>query len=391
MRKVNILVAGRYRDGVQAAMDLLADNSQCKTEARLLVNGHSGPLHGLSDLPDLLLLCDIQCQEELKLLAESPAEERPAMIVFGSGNDANSIRQAMRAGARDYLTLPLDEKEVNDAIGKVVEEIASNRPNKTGSLHVFINGKGGSGATFLATNVAHGLASDDQAVTLVDLDLQFAGLCRYLDLKPTRDLLEALQTADDMDATSAEAFTTRHDSGLHLLSAMTEKLHMNNDIPPERLISMLKTYQSCNDFVIVDLPRHIDLLSASVLEHADRISIVMQQSFPHLHDTARLLQIMRDELGIANSQLNIVVNRYAKDSPIQLKDIENAMNLKDLVKIPNHYRLTAESVNNGMPLADITRKRAVMKDLKAFYKSLGVPKVNESGTAGLSLHSLFRR
>jgi pilus assembly protein CpaE len=391
MHKVKVLVTGRDRETIEAARQLLGENPRCETEVRIIVNGHVDPLYGLESLPDLLLLCDIGGQAELQTLADTAAENRPALAVFGLGDDTAGIRMAMRAGARDYLTLPLDAAELNELVAGVADELAANAGDKTGSLHVFINGKGGSGASFLATNVAHGLASSNHEVTLVDMDLQFAGLCRYLDVSPTRDLLEAVQAVDDMDDVSAEAYTSRHDSGLRLLASRAEELRLNSEISPERLIATLRAYQDCNDFVIVDLPRHIDILNAAVLENADRISIVMQQSFPHLHDTSRLLQILRKDLGIRNEQLTVVVNRYEKDSAILLKDIESALRIDDLVKIPNHYRLTAESVNTGIPLSEVTRKASVVKGLRDYYQSIGGIQETQSPSAAKTLQNLFRR
>ena len=393
MRKVDVLVSGRSENEVRAAATLLNDNPLCHAEVRLITNGHVDPLHGLPKLPDLLLLCDLDAEAELETLARIPHEDRPALIVFGSGSDAGAIRTAMRAGARDYLTLPLDEREVQQALEQVAREKASNSVGDAGMLHVFMNGKGGSGATFLATNVAHGLASNGHKVTLVDLDLQFAGLCRYLDINPTRNLLEAVHALEDMDEVAAEAFTASHDSGLRLLSGKTEDLSLNSDIPPEKMIQMLQTYQSFNDYVIVDLPRHIDILSASVLESADRITVVTQQSFPHLHDTARLLTILRNNLGISQSQVTVVVNRYSKNSAILLKDIENALKVEDIVKIPNHYRLTEESVNAGIPLAEVTQRASVAKSVRDYYQSIDGSQQQETfaDSATKLLQGIFRR
>ena len=194
-----------------------------------------------------------------------------------------------------------------------------------------------------------------------------------------------------MDEVSAEAFTSRHDSGLRLLSGRADDLVMNNEISAERVVALLHAYQSFNDFVVVDLPRHIDDLSAAILESADRISVVMQQSFPHLHDTARLLQIMRDELGVSNSQLTVVVNRYSKDSAILLKDIENALRVDNIVKTPNHYRMTAESVNTGIPLTELTRKASVVKGLQDLYQSIGGSQGGDDTRSGGALQNLFRR
>ncbi len=391
MHKVKILITGRSNDEIEAAEKLLANDPRCDTETRIISNGHVDPLHGVDMMPDLLMLCDIGANGELQSLMEGSGGDRPALVVFGPGEDTAAIRMAMKAGARDYLTLPLDAAEVDEIVTQLASELSAEAEKHAGSLHVFINGKGGSGATFLATNVAHGLATSDHQVTLVDLDLQFAGLCRYLDVKPTRGLFEAIQAIENMDEVSAEAFTTRHDSGLRLLSGRTDELHLNSEVSPEQLVTMLRAYQRFNDFVIVDLPRNIDILNAAILESADRISVVMQQSFPHLHDTSRLLQILREDLGISNDHLTVVVNRYEKDSAILFKDIEKALRIENIVKIPNHYRLTAESVNTGIPLSEVNRRASVVKGLREFYQSIGGLQEPETGGAARAFQNLFRR
>ena len=273
----------------------------------------------------------------------------------------------MRAGARDYLSQPVSAEDISGILSDLAEESKRNFAKDNGSLHVFINGKGGSGASFLAANVAHGLASGDHAVTLVDLDLQFAGLCRYLDLEPERGLIEALQSIEDMDEVSAKAHTCVHKSGLRLLSAKSECLKLNADIPPTLLLKLLHLYRSFNDFVVVDLPRNIDVLSATVLENADRIMVVMQQTLPHVHDTARLLHILHKEIGVDDSRVSIIVNRHVKDSAIAAADIEKALRVQDLITIPNQYKLTAESINAGLPLSEVAGSTSVTKGLRHLH------------------------
>lgn len=390
MRKIKVLIASRLREAAQSAADLLAGHPRCDAEIRVIANGNTDVLQNLAVLPDLLLLCNVQADSELQTLTNRPSEQRPALVVFGPGQDAESIRVAMRAGARDYLTLPLDRRDLYAHVDKVIDELAKKDVTKVGRLHVFVNGKGGSGATFLATNVAHGLAVADREVTIVDLDLQFAGLCRYLDLTPGRDLIEAARSVDDMDQLSAQAFTCRHDSGLRLLSCKADSLHLNSDVAPDRMVKLLEIYQSFNDFVIVDMPRHIDLMNAAVLENADRVSVVAQQSFPHLHDTARLMHILRNELGIDESRLTVIVNRYDKKSPVLLDDIEKALRVDEVVTIPNQYRMTSESVNSGIPLSDITGKSSVTRGLRDYYMSF-IETGDADGKSDGALQRLFRR
>ena len=390
MNRMKVLLVSRCQSAARTADAILAERNDLEVETRLLANGSVDPLQGVAYTPDLLVMYDHGAEGELEALQQLPADQRPELIVFGPGDDAKTIRMAMRAGARDYLTIPIDKGELYAAVDEIAKQQRNATQTSHGNLHVFINGKGGSGATFLATNIAHGLAVDDHKVTLVDLDLQFSGLCRYLDLTPKQDILEAIRAVDNMDETAAAAFTTRHDSGIRLLSASDSRLVMNQEISPESMLALIEKYREYNDYVIVDVPRHIDALNAAILETADKITVVMQQSFPHLHDTARLHGIRRNELNVDAHKINVVVNRYSKNLPILIKDIETALHTEALIKIPNQYRATSESVNSGVPLSVVDRKSSVSRGLKEIYatidESTGTP-----GPLGRALPSLFRR
>ena len=391
MRKLKILIAGRDRFQVASAKHLLDERAQYSVEARVLTNGSVDPMQDRAGKIDLLLLGDESSQSELEFLQSMPANARPELLVFGAGDDPVSIRMAIRAGARDYLTMPLDARELHAAIESIASDLQADSPRQESTVQVFLNGKGGSGASFLASNIAHGIAVDGHSVTLVDLDLQFAGLGRYLDLTPTRDIFDAIKALDGMDRLAADAFTTKHDSGLRLLCAGTERLYLNQDIKPERLVRLLETYRQFNDYVVVDMPRQIDALNVAVLETADQVTVVTQQSFPHLHDTVRLMNILRNELHIDNSRIKVVVNRYSKNLPILMKDIETALHTDSVVRIPNQFRLTSESVNSGIPLSEVDRKASLTRELKDLFMSDGTATDAGQSRLGRALPGFFRR
>ena len=371
MRKLNILITGRTKEALCYIKKMIGDYEGWHAEIRVITNGHVDPLHGIEAMPDVLVLQYSGSGAELKHLCSSKTAQRVPLIVFGPPNEAHAIRLAMQAGARDYLPQPVSPSEINSIISDIAAESATGGHRKVGSLHVFMNGKGGSGSSFLASNVAHGLARARQSVTLVDLDLQFAGLCRYLDLDPKRGLFDALQSIEDMDETSAMAFTCEHDSGLRLLSAKSASLRLNADISPERMTTLLNIYRSFSEFVIVDLPRNIDVLSAAVLESADRIIVVTQQTLPHVHDTARLLRILRKEICIDASKITVVVNRHVKDTAIEAADFEKALRVDKLVLIPNQYKHTAESINSGMPVAEVAANTSITRSLRQLHSMIG--------------------
>lgn len=371
MRKLNILITGRTREALCYIQKMIGEHEGWRTETRVITNGHVDPLHGVENPPDVLVLQYSDKGAELKHLCASKSSPRIPLIVFGPPNQASGVRLAMQAGARDYLPQPVSPSEINGVISEIAAETATGGFRKVGSLHVFINGKGGSGSSFLASNIAHGLVSSGHSVTLADLDLQFAGLCRYLDLEPKRGLFEALQSIEDMDETSAMAFTCEHKSGLRLLSARSASLRLNADISPERLTTLLNIYRSFSEFVIVDLPRHIDVLSAAILESADQIIVVTQQTLPHVHDTARLLRILRKEICVDASKISVVVNRHDKNSAIETSDIEKALRIQNSVRIPNQYKQTEESINSGLPLSEISGNASMTKSLLKLHGMIG--------------------
>jgi pilus assembly protein CpaE len=125
------------------------------------------------------------------------------------------------------------------------------------------------------------------------------------------------------------------------------------------LYILLDTY----DHVVIDLPRHIDIVTTTVLERADTVVIVMQQSFTHLRDANRLRSILCDEFGITHQQMVVVVNRYEADNPVAISDISNRLAGTGIALIPNDYKRVSENVNLGIPLYEQSTKAPISQAL----------------------------
>jgi len=341
---------------------------------RIMGNGHADPLYGVSKLPDLLLLHHGSGQGELQFLAEQGTMENLPLLVCGPENDPEAMRLAMRAGARDYLPENVPETDLVASLSRIQEEILRSVTATSGKLIVVVNGKGGSGASFLATNLAHSLIVDGgHRVTLADLDLQFGGLHRYLDVTPKVGMLEALDAAHDMDEASAQAYTCEHSSGLRLLAAPTQRLALPSEVPVEKLDALLEVFLSYNDYVVADSPNRLDGFTGFFLERADRIILVVQQSLPHVHDAARMLQLLTSEMAISEKRIGVVVNRFTKNAPVELADIKKALRQGKMITVPNQYPLASESINSGIPVAEISKSAALTKGIRNLQVELANP------------------
>ncbi len=367
----SVTVASRSEFIAERLASCLANREEFQVTLRVISNGHLDPLYGVTDLPNLLLLHSSTGQAELEHLAEQGMRKNLPLIVCGPENDPEAMRLAMRAGARDYLPENVSEDDLVASLTRVREEILRSEGADSGKLIVVINGKGGSGASFLATNLAHSLVVDGQhRVTLVDLDFQFGGLHRYLDLTPGVGILQALDAAHDMDEVSAQAYTCEHASGLRLLAVPSNYQAMPNEIPGEKLEALLDVFLSYNDYVIADSPNRLDGLTEFFLERADKIVLVVQQSLPHVHDAARMLQLLTSEMAIPEKRIGVVVNRYSKNAPVELNDIKKALRQGKLITVPNQYNLATESINSGVPVAELAKSAALTKGIRSLQAEL---------------------
>ncbi|MBV2134513.1 AAA family ATPase [Pseudomonas sp. MAP12] len=386
---LRLLISSRDAQALKDLQVICQSVAGLQVITRLVSNGHCDPLHGIEQMPDLLLLqVSTQWREELAALMQRPAAERPALLVCGALDQAEGLRLAMQAGARDFLPEPLNSHELAAALQRMVQEKRASSGD-SGKLLAVMNAKGGSGATLLACNLAQQL-SLHASVLLIDLDLQFGSVTHYLDVQPTHSHVDVLKQVGEMDSLALRGFCTHFSANLHVLGGRSTELCLPQDIHAEQLEALLHLARSTYDWVVVDLPRQIDHLTGTTLENADKVLVVLQQSVSHLKDADRLLRILRDDMGIQSSRLQVLINRYNKNATVSLKDIEEALHCPDLLLLPNDFTVVSESQNAGVPLAIHAPRAAITLALKPIAEELqGSPEVQRGGLFKRAVSRLF--
>jgi pilus assembly protein CpaE len=264
-----------------------------------------------SAIPDLIILAiSDDWRDELNELANMPGHLRPFVLIIGSDEQRDAMRMAMRVGAKDFLSNPINEQELLDAVKTINHErslLANQRPSK---MTVVMNAKGGSGATMLACNIATIMSQHLQSKTaLVDLDVQFGSLPLYFDMMPNHSILEALDIIGSLDSVGLDGYMMQHHSGLRILGSRPDKVVLSDEVSANKLSLLMDMLQQDNEEVVVDVPRQIDHITTTVLERANRIIIVTQQTLTHIRDTVRLLGILKEELLIPDDRIQLVVNQ----------------------------------------------------------------------------------
>jgi pilus assembly protein CpaE len=154
---------------------------------------------------------------------------------------------------------------------------------------------------------------------------------------------------------------TEHESGVYILAATQNSVVLQREIDLDKLAKLIDTLQSSFDHIIVDLPRQIDTVTTTILERADNVVIVTQQSLTHLRDTIRLKSILKDELGISDKRLTVVVNRFDSNDAITIADINKMLQDTQISLVPNDYKRVSENINLGIPLYKQSRHSAITK------------------------------
>ncbi|CAM4246483.1 AAA family ATPase [Vibrio agarivorans] len=293
-----------------------------------------------------------------------PEGNEASLIVFGDEEDNSALRISLKMGAADYLSSKSRLADFLPMLKSLAEEKISRR--NMGEFIVFINSKGGSGASTLALNSALEIATHHpEQVLLLDLDLQFGVIEDYLNISSPYSIADAIAQVGDIDESSLGSLVTKHESGLHVLGFNHDHSQDNYDkaLQIKKLLPILREFYL---YVIVDMSRGMDRLFASVLAPATKTYIVTQQNLVSIKNASRMIKQLSYEFGIQQEHVEVVVNRYEKRGPIGIKDMEGAINGAKLQLIPNDFKVAIESANLGKPLIDVKSNSAISKGVKEF-------------------------
>ncbi len=318
------------------------------------------------ELPDVVLVgVDSDTDRALDLIHRlSRHAPRCGVCAVSRSNDGQLVLRAIRAGAKEFLTLPVSSRELSTALRSafVRDEVSGSRPHACVTIAV-AGAAGGVGSTSLAVNLASVLAaSPDRSVVLVDLDVTLGDADVFLDMNHEYTLADLTQNVARLDLELLRRSLARHKSGLYLLPRPTElsDAGLVTEDALRRVFRLLKTSYS---HVLVDLSKAYSPLDMAALECCDAILLVTQLDLPCLRNVVRLLQSFRPVPGMLE-KVKLVVNRTMPDGKmIGLRRAEEIVGREFFWQIPNDYRLMVEARNNGVPLVTEAPRAEISQSL----------------------------
>lgn len=252
------------------------------------------------------------------------------------------------------------------------------KPQKT-QIIAIVNQKGGVGKTTTAINISSALAELKKKVLLIDLDPQAnatSGLglsggdkekCVYNTLVENKPIDQILLDTKYKNLKAAPATISLAGAEIELVSVLSRETKLKRAIE-----SMKEKF----DYVFIDCPPSLGLLTINALTAADKVVIPVQCEYYALEGLSKLLdsiELVRENLNPSLDITGIVMTMHDPRTNLSQEVVDEVKKYLDNKVfnsiIPRNVRLS-EAPSHGMPINAYDKRSSGAKAYRALAKEV---------------------
>ncbi|MEI7474029.1 MAG: AAA family ATPase [bacterium] len=355
MDLISMIVVDSFEDQSPILKSTLDEMPNVKVigDYNTLVAGYNAIIQ---DKPSVAII-DISDNEEYALeVIEKLSIQAKNTIIFVTSSDVSTdiVLKTMRAGAREFLSKPIQTNELKNALDKAksIINVDNEERHQSKIITVFSN-KGGIGKTTIAANLAVSLADlTGKKVALLDLNLQLGDVTTFLDISPSFDISYVVTHLNRVDESFLLSTLEKYkDKDLYIL-ADPPYLEQAEEITSEQINTVLSILKSVFSYIIIDTSSNFDSKTLCSLDNSDNILLVSMVNLPTIRNSQRCIDLF-NRLDYNEDKVKLIINRYMPNEEITVEDVEDALGHSVYWKFPNNYLSVMSAINRGVPISKI--------------------------------------
>jgi pilus assembly protein CpaE len=343
-----------FRQQLARALEVEADEIgwvQSATAAEELL------INGFQQIDCLVLSSEVKEADALGL-AEFVGRSAPgtAIVLVRDHTWNGLLPAAMRAGIRDVVDLTQGSEELRDAVERAIVWATNLRQVAQGgqeSAHArgriisVFSSKGGTGKTFLTTNLATVMAElTGKDTAVVDLDIDMGDVFTYFGREPSATIqdLMALGEGGDQDAIRAAGVQL----GDHIWAYGAPPDPAAEAPAGEAVGKFLRALRSNFPYLVVDASVDYSDSALVCFDLSDAICLVTGLDVVGVKHLSKALDTLLS-IGLPRERFHVVLNRADSKVGLDASDVERVMKIQVDAMIPSS-RLVPTSLNKGRPV-----------------------------------------
>jgi pilus assembly protein CpaE len=265
----------------------------------------------------------------------------------------------MRAGIRDVVDMTQGTDELREAVERAISWASNLRSanasgaksegarTQRGHIISIFSSKGGSGKTFLTTNLATAIAQvTGEDTALVDLDVDMGDVFTYFGREPTASVTDLMELGEGADRARVREVGVEVAPHTWAFGAPPDPAA---EAPAgEAIGKFLRTIRNEFAFVIVDASVDYSDSALVCFDLSDMICLVTSLDVVGVKHLSKALDTLLT-IGLPRERFRVVLNRADSKVGLDASDVERVMKIRVDAMIPSS-RLVPTSLNKGRPV-----------------------------------------
>jgi len=307
---------------------------------------------------DVLVLSPEVKEPDALGLAEFVGRSSPgtAIVLVRDHTWNGLLPAAMRAGIRDVVDMTQGADELRDAVERAVAWAANLRsvnndpfdtPTERGKIVSIFSSKGGTGKTFLTSNLASAIAElTGEDVAVVDLYTDMGDVFTYFGKEPSATIHDLMAIGEGASGEDIRAVGVS--MGEHLWAYGAPPDPAAEAPAGEAIGKFLRAIRANFSWVIVDASVDYSDSALVCFDLSDTICLVTGLDVVGVKHLSKALDTLLS-IGLPRDRFRVVLNRADSKVGLDAGDVERVMRIQVDAMIPSS-RLVPTSLNKGRPV-----------------------------------------